>query len=212
MLEKLLGRNRLARAIADDDLELLLKAIRAGDPLDQPVSLDEQNLLPLDHCLRLLRIDLVQKLLQAGAPLPDNPAEQAQLLNQAITAGPAALELTSLLLQAGLNPNATDGQPLFDCLELPDSNQVNLLLNRLVQYGGELNSHHREQQSLLETVMLQPRELIEKQLLIGMLIQAGANLPDQLDQLNCEKEVKHFAQRQAQDLAIRAQFSGLPLN
>ncbi|WP_421868740.1 hypothetical protein [Motiliproteus sp.] len=211
MLDKLFGRNRLARAIADDDLTLLLKAIRAGEPLDQPLVLNDQSTTALQHCLRLFRTELLAKLLEAGTPLPDQASERASLLCQAISSGPAALELSTILLHNGIDPNSDDGRALFDCLQLEDANQINLLLNRLIQYGAELNQHRREQQGLLTTLLLQQRPLAEQQLLCGMLIQAGAELPEQLDLLDCSDEIKAFARRQAEDVAIRQRLSGSPL-
>ncbi|RDE18126.1 hypothetical protein DV711_18625 [Motiliproteus coralliicola] len=211
MLNKLFGRNRLARAIADNDLPLLLKAIRAGEPLDQPFILNEQETTALQHCLSLSRTELLAKLLEAGISLPDNNLEQAALLTQAIESGPAALELSTLLLQSGIDPNAADGQVLFDLLELQDSNRLNLLLNRFLQYGAEFNRHQRNGQSLLTQLLQQSRPLAELQLLSGMLIQAGAQLPEQLDRLDCSDDIKAFARRQAEDVAIRQRLSGSPL-
>ena len=210
MLSRLFKRSYLAQAIAQNDLKLLLKAIRAGEALDQPFSLPDQT--ETEHtALKWLLIrqqpELLQKLLEAGSPLPHSSVDTAELLCLGLNADKQALALLDALLQAGADPNADNARALFACLELDDCNQIMLLINRLLQYGADLNRPDEQQGSLLARLLQQPRPLEQAQQLTGALIQSGAELPDDLDQLSCSETLKQFARRQAQDLAIRRQFS-----
>ncbi len=209
MLKNLFGQSRLARALQHNDLKLLLKSIKAGDDINRPLRLaseskDALERPPLEQALRLQQPESLQKLLEAGAKLPQRDAANQLLLTVAINSPEQALSLTSLLLDAGADPNADDGEPLFNCLNLSDDNQLLLLLNRLVQYGGNLNTHLRNGDSVLSRLLIAQRNMP-----IGALISAGAELPANLDQLNCNDELKQFARRKAQDLAIQRQLMGL---
>ncbi|MFT6916995.1 MAG: hypothetical protein ACJAWL_003339, partial [Motiliproteus sp.] len=144
MLKGLFSKNSLSRALQRDDLEGLLKVIRAGADLNEPFRLepDEPTARPaVEHALRLGHSQCLQKLLDAGALLPEWDSDQKLLLSQAINSPTAALSLSTLLLKAGADANVNQGEALFACLEIKDDNQMLLLTNRLQQYGADLNAH-----------------------------------------------------------------------
>lgn len=206
MLRGLFSNNSLPRAVQRDDLRLLLKVIRAGVDLNQPVRLepDETSARPaVEHALRLGHTQCLQKLLEAGALLPERGSDKTLLLSQAINAQTDPLGLTSTLLQAGADANANQGEPLFDCLGIADDSQALLLANRLQQYGADLNAYRRDGQTLLSQLLC-----AERTMLVGALISAGAELPADLDLLRCSDEIKEFARRKADDIAIQKHFLG----
>lgn len=208
MLQKIFRQPRLARALQNNDIKLLLKAIKAGDDLNQPIRLSSEpshstKLTPVEQALRLQHPECLQKLLESGAELPQHDHTNRLLLSSAIGAPQHALTLTTVLLKAGANPNADNGEPLFNCLSLSDDNQLLLLINRLEQYGGDLNAFDRDGDTLLTRLLISQRTM-----LVGALISAGALLPDDIDQLDCSDEIKQFAKRKAQDLAVQRQLLG----
>lgn len=203
IFKKLFSTSKLSKALAKKDLTLLLKAIRAGEDLNQPLRLtdtDETLAPPVIHALLRGDDSCLQKLLDAGAQLPETNPEGQLLLSIAITSQ-NALSLTTCLLQAGADANANQGEPLFACLALADDNLALLLSSRLLQYGADLNSFTYQGHSALGQLLLQ-----ERTLLIGALISAGAELPDDLELLACSDEIKRFARRKASDIAIQRQF------
>ncbi len=206
MFTGLFSKNDLARALLRDDLKLLFKVIRAGKDLNQPLRLqaDESVARPaVEQALRLGHHQCLEKLLEAGALLPEQDSDGTLLLCLAIQATTAPLRLTTLLLQAGANTNARQGEPLFSCLRINNDNQVLLLSNRLLQYGADLNTYTRDGHSILSQLLC-----AERTMLVGALISAGARLPEHLDQLNCSTRIKAFARRKAADIAIQQQLLG----
>lgn len=203
MLSKLFGRSRLAKALRQNDPLLLLKAIKHGEELNQPLSLNPDSARehsPIEHCLRLEHPECLQKLLEAGAELPLLHSDGRLLAVHAIGAKQQALSLLTLLLQAGTDSNAEQGEALFSCLSVDNENQQLLLINRLIEHGADINRHQRSEYRLLDLLLLEERRMI-----VGVLISAGAELSDKFDQLNCSDELKSFARRKAQDLAVQRQ-------
>ncbi|MEH6472790.1 MAG: hypothetical protein V7752_16220 [Halopseudomonas sp.] len=208
ILKQLFNRSRLPRAIQQGNLKLLLKAIHAKEDLNCPIQIPsdpEATRTAVEHALRLGHTDCLQKLLEAGADLPERDAQQRLLLCTAIGTNANALNLTTSLLQAGANANADNGEALFACLAIEDDNLALMLINRLVEYGVNLNAFERDGKGLLGQLMTQ-----ERTMLVGTLISAGAALPQDLEQLDCSDEIKQFAQRKAHDIAIQHQLLGLP--
>ena len=206
MLKGLFSKNDLARALLRDDLKLLLKVIRAGKDINQPLRLtsEESTARPaVEHALRLGHSQCLEKLLDAGARLPERDSDGVLLLSMAINKTTDPLGLTTLLLHAGANANAAQGEPLFSCLNISDDNLVLLLSNRLLQYGADLNSYSRNGHTLLSQLIC-----AERTMLVGAFISEGAELPKQLDQLQCSAEIKQFARRKATDIAIQKQLLG----
>lgn len=208
MLNHIFKRAHLAKALQKQDLNLLLKAIRAQENLDQPLSLTVDGIASrecsaIEHCIVLQQPELLEKLLHGGATPIAYAADGSPLLSLAITATKTPLALTTTLLQAGYDCNIDDGEALFKSIEHNDDNLVQLLINRLVQYGADLNLHQRNGQSLLALLMMQ-----ERALLIGPLVSSGATLPDNLSALDCSDSIKQLALRKAEDLRIQQLLQG----
>ncbi|MEH6649657.1 MAG: hypothetical protein V7707_06445 [Motiliproteus sp.] len=208
MLKKIFGRLKLAKALQQNDPLLLLKAIRSGEDLNQPLSLNKDSdiadeLSPIEHCLGLQHPECLQKLLESGAQLPLQHRDGRLLLVHAIEAKQHSLSLLTLLLQAGTDANAQHGEALFACLCVDNENQQLLLINRLIEHGADINRHRRLEKRLLDQLMLEERMMV-----VGVLISAGAELSDKLDQLSCSDELKQFARRKTQDLAVQRQLLG----
>ena len=206
MLNKLFGRPLLPKALQQNDPLLLLKAIKNGEDLNQPLGLnsdiaDERS--PMEHCLRLEHPECLQKLIEAGAELPLQHGDGRLLLIHAIEAKQQSLSLLTLLLQAGADANAQQGEALFSCLSVDNENLQLLLITRLIEHGADINRHQRSKQRLLDRLLLNERMMI-----VGVLISAGAELSDEFDQLHCSDELKQFARRKVQDLAIQRQLLG----
>ncbi|MFT5720927.1 MAG: ankyrin repeat protein [Motiliproteus sp.] len=184
----------------------MLKAIRAGVDLNEPFRLEADETIArsaVEHALRLGHGQCLQKLLEAGALLPERGSDKQLLLGLAINNPTAALSLSTLLLQAGADANANQGEALFACINTEDDNLALLLTNRLQQYGADLNAYTRNGQTLLGQLLM-----AERRMLVGVLISAGAELPTDLDQLGCSDDLKAFARRKASDIAIQKLFLG----
>ncbi len=196
---------KFQQALADRDPVLLRKAISKGADANAAfaVSAQCQELLPIAHAVHSACPECLKVLFECGAKAPSEDSSQIELQRQAVTAEQQPLALLTLLLDNELDANSGDGQLFFDCLELADHNLQLLLITRLMEHGGNINTTNQQQQSVLDLLMI-----AEQTQLVGSLISAGATLSDNLNELACSEEMKTFARRKQQDLEIQKMLMG----
>lgn len=191
---------RLQKAFTQADPALLLKCLTAG--ISPNLHLPDPNGTPqplLHLAISAGLCEHARLLLEAGAECSD-----PDLLKLAVQHQTNPLRLLTLLLQAGADPNIEHGAILFACFEQPDAATIQLLLSRLMEYGGEINCYDAQRRSPLELALSD-----EQQELSCLLISAGAHLPPHLDSLPCSEALKTLARRNARDLEVRRQLQGL---
>lgn len=198
-LQQLCALKRLHKAFEQADPALLLKCLNSGISPNQPLPDPNGNPQPLlHHAISAGLCEHARLLLEAGADCSD-----PNLLKRAAQHHTHPLRLLTLLLQAGADPNAENGAILFACFEQPEVATTQLLLSRLMEYGGEINCHDSQQRTPLEIALSN-----EQQELSCLLISAGAQLPTQLDSLPCSEALKALARRNARDLEVRRLLQG----
>ncbi len=190
----------LQQAICHQDGVRLVKALRKGADPTRGYALKASSRparSPLQHCIDTGFSDGVRLLLSHTKTHPEQESEQAGLLIAAIQHPQNSLALLNALLLGGIRAQALSSQALFACLALP-ANKVSLHLDRLLQYGADIHAQDAQQKTLLYHLLQR-----EDQSTLGMLINAGASLPSDLDRVNCSSAIKQFALRLHNDLATR---------
>ncbi|WP_207062338.1 hypothetical protein [Motiliproteus sp. SC1-56] len=192
---------KLRKALLNDDSQALARALRAGADPNQAFATESRPHAPaLLHALQGQQVQCLNLLLEAGAEIPAH-AQGTPLGVAAVQASEQPLALLSALLAAGMDANAAQGASFFAALER-DDNLALLLINRLMQYGGDIRCCDAQGQTPLALALLD-----ERQMLVGALISSGAPLPDNLAELPCSEALKTFARRKQQDLAIQRQWA-----
>lgn len=190
---------QLQRAFDQADSQRLQKALAAGASPNQLITRAKQAQPALEVALETGLLDHARLLVQAGAEIDNG----AKLLSLTLALESQSLPILTLLLQAGVDPNSGQGEALFTALSNSDESRAQLLLSRLLEYGGNIDSRDANGCSLLELALQK-----EFRQLSSTLINAGAPLPEQLEQLACSEEIKALAKRCADDLAIRRMLQG----
>ncbi|MDO6564888.1 ankyrin repeat domain-containing protein [Amphritea sp. 1_MG-2023] len=194
--------NKLQQAVIEGDLTRLNKPFYKLDQarLIEP-SFDYQGTpcnLP-ELAILAGQANALAHLIQAGCDLSASLAEP--LLYQAMRHPQQSLALMTVLLQADIPLNYPEQNPshaLFACFRLCPAKQLMLHLSRLNEYGADLNVRDIEgNTALILALQLDHKPLVQ------MLINSGAQLPEELPEQLCGEEIIGYAQRLADDLRIR---------
>ena len=141
---------------------------------------------------------------------PNQPSsQQLPLLYLALQQPQQSLALISTLLQNGCEYDFiadADNLPdtaLLACFEYCADNDLMLHISRLVEQGADINMVGLNGCSPLQKA-LQKEQLS----LIQLMIQSGAELPDEIPQSWCSETTANYARRCAEDLRIRKLMMG----
>ncbi|MBN1006148.1 hypothetical protein [Amphritea pacifica] len=194
--------NKLQQAVISGDLTLLKKQFTK---LDQTLLTEHRFNYDNSVCnlpelaIRSGQPKSLAHLLQAGCTRQSTRSDP--LLYQALQHPQQSLALMTALLQAGLPVDYPGNDPesaLFACFRYCSDDTLMLHLSRLNEYGANLNRSDAEGKTPL-LMALQS----DYQALVQMLINSGAELPDEIPQGCCSEEIIGYARRLADDLKIR---------
>ncbi len=200
MWRKARTNRMLQQAIHHQDAIRLAKALAKGaDPTRHYVVKTSSSPArsPLWHSIETGFSDGVRLLLSQEQTRPGRESEHAELLIAAIQHPQNSLALLNELLVGKISAEALSSKALFTCLALP-ANQISLHIDRLLQYGADIDAKDSQQRTLLHHLMQR-----EDQNTLGMLINAGATPPSDLDEIHCSDAIKQFVRRLHSDLATR---------
>lgn len=193
--------NKLTQAVIDGDLSGLKKQISKLDPqqrAQQDFQFQGQAVSLVELAVSAGQAKALQQLLNAGCPFENT---DPPLLYQAMQHPREGLALCTVLLQAGSAteyPGLSPASAALACFELCPDNRLMLFLSRLNEYGANLNSADRDGVTPLMKALQK-----EQQPLVQMLVNSGAQLPENLPDNWCSAEILQCAKRCAEDLRIR---------
>lgn len=196
---------KLTTAITAGELQSLKKQIAKLDPQQRrDCRIDYQgNAVSLTGlAVQSGQPKALEQLLNAGCSYESDPP----LLLQALQHPTQGLALCTVLLQAGVPteyPQQTLSSSAIACFHYCPPERLMLFLSRLNEYGADLNMPDREGITPLMKALQ-----LEQQPLVQMLVNSGAQLPEQLPPNWCSAEILSCARRCAEDLRIRQMMLG----